>query len=170
MALRLEWIAIAIAGGIVVLTAFVKFSDQIPEARRSFKELAFAETTLIEVNQKEMIGRAFALSGRREAGVLYLSTLVYQTKQIERLHANEAMLKGEMIYLDGNISFHQQGGFAYQTEHAYYDKQRKILQVTAPFRATLDGNQIEGEQMVYDTQRREINASMVTSSILLSER
>ena len=140
---------------------FVKLSDQSDTLSNNTKELEFHDTTFFEVDQNGMLGKASVKRGTSNAGVLYLKSLKYHTDTIRMLRADSATLEEKKLYLDGNIRLNQKEGFVYEADNAVYDKDTKILQVTSPFRAILKKSVIKGRKLVYDTGRKEANASMI---------
>ena len=170
MAIRLEGMIITLIFVVFSIFYFIKDSDSKKENSRATKELEFHETSLIEVDQHEMSGSAFADSGVIKKGVLYLRYLRYHTNTIRLLRADSAVMKKEHLYLDGNISLKQKEGFCYQAKSAIYDKHTKILHIKSPFQAKLKQNTISGEALTYDILHKKATASMVKAVFYTSHK
>lgn len=161
MAIRLEWIVVAAIVVISALSYFVKFSSQSGGGVHATRELEFHDTTFLEVDQNGILGDAYARVGIREKGVLHMRHLDYRTDAIRLLHADSGTFEAVKIYLDGNVTVDEKSGLHYRTENIVYNKQTKILHVTSPFEATLAKNSFKGNELIYDTRRKEVTASMV---------
>ncbi len=170
MAIRLEWIITAVIVAISTFSYFVKFSSDAESGSHTTKSLEFRDTIFMEVDQKGRVGEAYAKVGIRDKGVLHMRSLDYRTDAIRRLHADSGTFEAVKIYLDGNVTVDEKSGLHYRSENVVYDKETRILHVTSPFEATLARNSFRGNEMICDTLRHEVTASMVEAVLFPAEK
>jgi len=170
MGLKLEYLLLFIIVVTIGATTMIKLTNTTQKARAISKELAFNDTTFIEVNTKQMLARSFSTQGIKEAGILYLDHLNYHTNNIELLLANSGRYENETLYLDGNVSLLEKKGFNYETEHATYHQRTEILEITSPFTAYMNNNIIKGDKLQYNAMKKEVNATNVDAIIYTSKK
>lgn len=170
MGLKLETlIAVAIVA-ILSVTFMVKFTHKPSDGKLFTKELEFTNTTFTEVDTDTMQGRAFSTHGVRDQGDLTLYNLMYHTNNIELLRAKKGTYKGDKIYLDGNITVNQKEGFDYSAEHAIYDTNTQILDITSAFTGIMDRNTIHGYTLRYDMQKKEAFGKRIDAVVYTTEK
>lgn len=165
MGIRLEYILIIAIVLTISLNTLVKFDNKLDINQSHTKELAFSDTTFIEVNKVKMLAYIFSRYGVRDAGVLTLNDLTYHTENIKLLFANQASYKEDTLFLDGNVTLVEKEGFKYTTQSAKYNQKTEILDINAPFTAKLDKNVIKGEVLHYDAKHKELNASKIDAVV-----
>jgi hypothetical protein len=161
MGIKLEHILIVSIVGIIFGAFIIKIRNTPPPTQVSTKELEFTGTTLIEVNTENLKSRAYATHGMRDQGVLLLDNIVYLGNNIDSLSANKARLKGDFLYLDGNVVLQEKGGYRYETEHAIYNKKTEILNITSHFTGVKGLNMVQGESMEYDPRNKKATGTTV---------
>lgn len=170
MGLKLETlIAVAIVA-ILSVTFMVKFTHKPSDGKLFTKELEFTNTTFTEVDTDTMQGRAFSTHGVRDQGDLTLYNLMYHTNNIELLRTKKGTYKGDKIYLDGNITVNQKEGFDYSAEHAIYDTNTQILDITSAFTGIMDRNIIHGYTLRYDMQKKEAFGKKIDAVVYTTEK
>lgn len=125
------------------------------------KEIEFKNTILIEVDTNNMKSRAYATHGVSDQGVLTLDNIVYSGGNIESLSANKSRLKGDFLYLNGDVILQEKGGYKYETQHAVYNKKTAILDITSPFTGVKGQNFVKGKSMQYDTRKKKATGTTV---------
>jgi type II secretory pathway pseudopilin PulG len=170
MGLKLEMLITVVIIAIFSATLMVKFTHQSSNGKLFTKELEFTDTTLTEVDTQGMQGRAFGTYGIRDTGVLSMYNIKYHTDSIQLLRAKKATYKGDNIYLDGNITINQKEGFDYSAQHAVYNKQTKMLDVTSAFIAVMNNNTITGDTLHYDTQKKDATAKRIDAVLYTTEK
>jgi len=161
MGLKFELLLVALIVITSAVTMGLKLKEHNQQRTTLSKELEFTNTTFTEVNTQKRIGVSFATYGVRIDGLLRAKNVRYYNDTIKELLANYGTYKGSMIYLDGNVSLHQNEGFEYYTQHAHYDKAREILYVTSPFTAYRGEDVMHGETMRYNSRTKEAYATVV---------
>ncbi len=170
MGLKLELFLAIVIVVTTVVTMSSKLSESTDAKRTLHKEIEFGNTMFTEVTTEVMESVAFGTHGVRIGGVLSVDNFVYHSQTVELLRAKQGRYTPKRIYLDGNVSFDQKGGFSYRTQHAYYDRHTEILYATSPFVATKGENVIHGERMAYRTQSKEVFATKVNAVIYTVEK
>jgi len=170
MGLKLETLIVVLIVAILSGTLMVKFKHQSSDGKLFTKELEFTNTILTEVDTVTMQGRAFGTYGIRDAGVLALHNIEYHTNNIESLSAKKATYKGDKLYLDGNITVNQKEGFDYSAEHAIYDTNTQILDITSAFTGVMGKNTIHGYTLRYDTQKKEAFGKRIDAVVYTTEK
>jgi len=170
MGLKLELVLTVVIVGIISGSLMLKLHDTSVEGKAFTKELAFTNTTLIEVDTDKMQGRAYGTYGTLEKGALTLDNLVYHTDTIESLLANKGRYEGDILYLDGDIVMQEKDGYTYETQHATYNQKTEILNITAPFTAVWNKNSIKGDTLRYDTRKKEAFGTAIDSVFYTSEK
>ena len=142
-------------------TATVKLNNREASKKNFSKEIAFFETSFIEVNQEKMLSHASAEYGVRESGVLSLDGFGYYSRNIDYLVAKHGRLKGNMIYLDGNVTFKEKEGGIYKAEHAVYNQKSEILHIPSSFTAFHNRDIFHGQALEYHAKTKEVNCSQI---------
>jgi len=170
MGVRIEIVLFIIIVAVLAITPMIKISNKSVSAEISTKEMEFTDTTIIEVDINRTQGRAYSISGVRDAGVLTLQQLNYHTDKIKLLRADVGIFKGDNIYLDHNVIVNQKQGFDYSADHAVYNQKTEILNVTSPFAAYIHDNIIFGDTLEYDTNKKEAFATRIEATIYTAEK
>ncbi|HEY9190947.1 MAG TPA: LPS export ABC transporter periplasmic protein LptC [Sulfurovum sp.] len=161
MGIRLEFVLITVVIGIISGSFMLKI-DNTPVSAASFtKEAEFTDTTLIEVDTADMRNRMYGTYGVMDKGVLTLHNIRYQGNNIESLSAIHGRLEDHMLYLDGDVEIQEEGGYKYETQHAVYNRETEILNITSPFIGVKGNNVIKGTSMEYDTRQKKASGTTV---------
>ena len=152
---------------LIVVTSAVTMTMRLAEHNRKTpvqgRELEFNQTSFTEVTEAKRIGVSFAAHGVRANGILKVESLLYYNDTIEALTADYGTYRDRVIYLDGNVTLHQNEGFDYYTQHAHYDKEREILYVTSPFTANRGEDVMHGATLRYNSRTKEGYATVVNA-------
>ncbi len=170
MGLKLETLIIVVIVAILSGALMVRFTHTPTDGKHFTKELAFTNTTFIEVDTDAMQSKAFSTYGIRDAGILTLDNLKYHTNNIKLLRAIKGTYKGDKLYFDGNITLNQKEGYDYSAQHAVYDKETKILDITSAFTGVLNKNVIHGYTLRYDTQKKEAFGKRIDAVVYTTEK
>jgi len=170
MGLKLEFILIFFVAGLITMATTIKLVNSQSKAKAQTIEMEFTDTTTIEVDTNKTLSVTYGTYGVRDAGVLTIENLHYHSDEIESLRAKRGKLKGDMLYLDHNVTLHKEAGSDYYTEHAIYNKKTGILNVTAPFKAVMGENVMYGDTMRYDTHIKRIDATNVDATLVTAEK
>jgi len=169
MGLKFELLLAALIIVTSVVTMTVKLREHNKGRSSVEKELEFRDTTFTEVTTQKRIGVSFATHGVRVNGVLRAENVRYYNDTIKELIADYGTYKGAMIFLDGNVSLHQNEGFEYYTQHAHYDKNNEILYVTSPFTALRGEDVMHGATLRYNTGTKVAYATAVDAVLHTAE-
>ena len=161
MGIKLELILTIAIIGIISGSLMLKLRNTPVPTKVFTKEVEFTNTTLIEVDTENMKSRAYTTYGVRDKDVLTLDNIVYLGDKIASLSANKARLKGDFLHLDGDVVLQEKGGYKYETQHAIYNKETEILNITSPFTGVRGQNMIKGESMEYDTRKKKATGTTV---------
>ncbi|NOR54651.1 MAG: hypothetical protein GQ531_00435 [Sulfurovum sp.] len=170
MALRIEHLLFitSVAIGIAAFTVVLK---EDKKSKHSFtKELVFTNTTFTEVDTKVQMAQAYTTYGVRDNMVLHVKNLEYKTDKIKSLVAKKGKLKGDMVYLTGDVVLHTDDGYIYKTEAANYNEKTEILNITAPYVATQNKNVIEGDALTYHIPSNETNSTGIDAVLYTIEK
>lgn len=170
MGLKIELILfisiIVIIGGSLTM----KLNDSVEGKSLFTKELEFVNTTFTEVDTHKLQSRAYSTYGIRDAGILTVHHLFYQTETIKSLVANKGTYRDESIYLDGDVLLYDNDGYKYTTQQAEYNQKTEILNLTAPFVALRDKNIIKGDTFTYHTKTKDAYGTMIDAIIYTIEK
>ncbi|GEM_PF-488998 len=169
MGVRLEIIQIIAIVVIVAIVMNINLKSTATASTSPSRELAFTDTTLIEVTTKQREGIAHAAYGTRDNGILTLKQITYHNAQESRMRAKIGVFQGESIYLEGNVSLSQREGLSFTTEQAVYYKKDQRIEVITPFVAHYRNNTLTGASMQYDMQKEQIDAQKVKAVIRMGE-
>jgi hypothetical protein len=161
MGIKLELVLIIAIIGIIAGSLMLKLRNTPVPTKVSTKEVEFIHTTLIEVDTDMMKSRAYTDYGVRDKGVLTLDNLIYISDSIESLLANKARLKGNKLFLDGDVVLYEKGGNKYETQHAIYNKKTEILNITSPFTGVQGQNIVEGKSLNYNMRTKKATGKTV---------
>ena len=170
MGLKLELIIILAIVLILSVSLTVKIKNDRVSHEVFTKEIEFTDTTFTEVDTNKTQSVSFVTYGVRNAGVLTVDNLIYHTDSIEELRANKGMFKGDIIYLDDNITVNQKEGFDYAAQHAIYNQKTEILNITSPFKAIMNTNVMYGDSLIYNTSTKEAFATNVDALFYMKEK
>lgn len=170
MAVRIEFILLAIIVGISFTSFTVKLNQKGHHAHDFTKELEFTHTTFTEVDTKKLLGSAYGTYGQRDNGILLIKNLIYHSDTIESLVAKKGIYKNNTLYLEGDVILKQKHDYTYKTQQAEYVQQTEILNITAPFIATQERNSIRGDTLTYNTRKNEVYGTMIDATIYTIEK
>jgi len=169
MGLRLEYVLIFLIFLTFTLAMSAKINQQHVQRQQYDRELEFKHTTFIEVTTRKREGIAYAVYGIRKNGILTLEGLRYSDERIRKMTANKAYYEEKTIHLEGNVTLLHRKGLRFFTEKADYNKKNEILNVTAPFVAYMDKNEIYGKRLQYNMQTEEIVADHIKAIVMMAE-
>ncbi len=161
MGIKLQYVLTITIIGIISGSLMLKLRNTPVTTKVFTKEVEFTNTTLIEVDTENIKSRVYTTYGVRGKNVLTLDNIVYLSDKIESLSANKARLKGDFLYLDGDVVLQEKDGYKYKTEHAFYNKNTEILHITSPFTGLKGQNIIEGESMEYNIREKKATGTTV---------
>lgn len=161
MGIRLEFVLAAAVIGIISGSFMLKLADTPVSSSTFTKEAEFNNTTLVEVDTDTMRNRMYATYGVMDKGVLTLDNIVYQGGNIQSVIAKKGRVKGDILYLDGDVVMHEKDGYRYETQHAVYNRKTEILNITAPFTGVKDKNVIKGDTLEYDMRNQKAYGTTV---------
>jgi hypothetical protein len=165
MGIRIEFI-LSVFILTVVLGAFnIELDMPLIKEEVFTKELSFTDTTFREVDKNALQEIAYGTEGLRDAGVLTLYNVKYATEKIESLVAKKAMLKGEILYLEGNVVFLDKEGYLCKTEKASYHQTNEILTINTPYVSIKGRTKILGETLRYELAKEEIYSTSIDAVI-----
>ena len=170
MGLKLEFLLVLFVVGILTMAMTVKIKNSQAVNQTQTVELEFTDTTSIEVDTNKTLSVTYGTYGIRDAGVLKMDNLRYHTDNIKLLRAKKGTLKGDEIYLDGDVVLNKEKGADYYTDHAVYNKKTGILLVTSPFKAIMDKNIMHGDTLRYDTKNKKAFATEVNAVVYTTEK
>ncbi|CAA6825075.1 MAG: Unknown protein [uncultured Sulfurovum sp.] len=168
--MRLEVILIVFIAITIGATTMIKLEDTTISNSPLHKEVEFYDTTFVEVNETKLLAKLYSNYGVQKAGVLTLDNVAYTTENIQLLLADKGTYKGDILYLDGNVSLKDFDGYVYRTEHANYDQTSEILNITSSFIAHMDQNIFKGNSLEYHTSKKEANASRVEAVFYTTDK
>lgn len=161
MGIKLEFVLIIAIIGIISGALMLKIRNTPAPIKVFTKEVEFTNTTLIEVDTDNMKSRAYVTYGARDKGVLTLENIVYLGDNIESISANKARYEGDILHLDGDVVMQEKGGYKYETQHAIYNKETEILNITSPFTGVRGQNFIQGKSLEYDMRKKKATGTTV---------
>ena len=170
MGLKLEFVLIVAIVSILAGSLLLKLTRTDTKTEAFTKEMEFTNTTLIEVDTLKVISNSYGTYGVRDKGIFTLKNLEYSTDTIESLVAKQGRFKGEILYLDGSVVLKEKEGYTYKTEHANYNQETDILNITAPFVGIRDKNIIKGNTLRYDTRKKETFGTKIDSVLYTTEK
>lgn len=132
--------------------------------------MEFTDTVFTEVNSNKIIGVAYGTHGIRDNAVLTVKNFKYHNDSIKLLKSDEAIYKGANIYLNFNIDFNKEEGSNSYSEHAVYNTDLEILDITSPFKSIEGKNIAYGDTMRYFSDRKEMFASQVNVMFYTKEK
>jgi len=169
MGLRLEYVLVFLIVLTFTLAMTAKVDQQHIQTQQHVRELEFRDTTFIEVTTSRREGIAYAAYGIRENGILTLEGLRYSNERIRNMTADTAYYQEKTNHLEGNVTLLHQKGLRFFTEKADYNKKSEILNVTAPFIAYMDKNEIRGDRLQYNMQTEEIVAEHIKAVVMMAK-
>jgi hypothetical protein len=161
MGIRLEFVLITVVIGIISGSFILKIGNA-PESTTTFtKEAEFTDTTLIEVDTDNMKNRMYGTYGVIDKRILTLHNIVFEGSNVESISAIHGRLDGDMLYLDGDVVIRDEGGYTYETQHAVYNRDTEILNITSPFIGVKGKNVIKGKTLEYDMRQKKATGTTV---------
>ena len=170
MGLKLEIILILLVTTIFLLAINVKVTNGHNAKNLQTKELEFTDITLTEVDTNKTMGVAYGTYGIRDQGILTIENFQYYDNDIKLLRAKKAIYDADKIYLDNDVVFVQKEGSRYYTDHAVYDQQNEILDVTSPFKAIMGKSVVRGDTLRYWIQSKKAYATNVDAIVYTKEK
>ena len=170
MGLKLEFILIFLVVIVLAISSKIELHNKNIVNKISTKEMKFTDTIFTEVNTEKIIDVSYGTHGVRDNGILTVQNFKYHSDSVKLLSSDEAIYKGDKIYLNYNIDFNKELGSNCYSEHAEYNKSSKILDITSPFKA-IEGKDIAyGDTMRYFSDRKEMFASRVNIMFYTKEK
>ena len=170
MGLRIELLLFVSIIVITLVSFTTELASTIEKTEKFTKELEFTYTTFREVDKTKLQAIAYGTYGMRDSGILSIDNLVYQTEKIESLVAQKGRYKGSIIYLEGNVIFHDSQGYNCETEQAEYDQDTEILNITSPYIATRAKNIVFGDTLTYNTRSKEAYGTVIDAIVYTVEK
>ncbi len=155
---------------IISASLLVELNNTLKQRKAFTKDLEFSNTTFIEVDTQKMQGWAFGTFGVRDKGVLTLDNIVFHTENIDSLIAKKGKYIKEILYLDGDVVMQEKNGYTYNTQHANYNQETEILNITSPFTAVRYQNVMKGKTLRYDTAKKEAFGTKVDAILYTTEK
>ncbi len=155
---------------IISASLLVELNNTLKQRKAFTKDLEFSNTTFIEVDTQKMQGWAFGTFGVRDKGVLTLDNIVFHTDNIDSLIAKKGKYIKEILYLDGDVVMQEKNGYTYNTQHANYNQETEILNITSPFTAVRYQNVMKGKTLRYDTAKKEAFGTKVDAILYTTEK
>jgi len=165
MAIKVEWVLLALIISIMGLSYEFKTTKSKHHKSKSMKDLEFYDTIFSKVDTNGFISKIDTTYGVLESKVLKLKHINYKDKTISKLLANSAIKYDKIMYLEGNVSLFQVDGFEYYTQKAIYDKVKKTLVSPEKFNANKANDYIDGEHLIYHLDKKVAKASNVHAII-----
>lgn len=69
---------------------------------------------------------------------------------LESIRADDALYKGDLITLKGNVHYSRSDGLEFRSSEGMYDQNHSLIQTKGPFVLTKDQHKIEGTRLNYD--------------------
>jgi lipopolysaccharide assembly outer membrane protein LptD (OstA) len=170
MAIKIEGILIVTIGILITGSFMMKLNDTVNKENHITKELAFTNTTFIEVDTKKLQGKAYGTQGVRNDGVLTIYNLRYESETIRALKAEKGIYMRDIIYLEGNVEMNDTKGYHYTTQQAEYNQNSEILNITAPFVVIQNKTIIKGDTFMYDTRKKDSAGTMIDATLYTVEK
>ena len=170
MALKLEFVLIALVVVILSVATTVKIKNDSMVTNASTKELEFTNTTFTEVDTNKTVGVAYGTYGTRDNGILTVENFRYHNDNVKLLRSKRATYIGDKVYLDENVILNKELGSDYYTEHAVYDKKEEILDVTAPYKAYMGKNIMYGDTLRYWMKSKKTFSTNIDAIVYTKEK
>ena len=164
--------------GIIIgsLLAIFFFFEPLNIKKQDFGEIPVFELEnfkLIELDQK---GLSTIMDGTK--GIRYTNRyIVYNIdytdnskKYLANMNANKGLYKGNIINLDGNITYNREDGISFITQKAVYNKKTNIVRSPISYVAYLGKNQVTGSSIEYNNVLDTVKSKKVTVTYKLKER
>ncbi|MEY3090707.1 MAG: hypothetical protein RL113_1023 [Pseudomonadota bacterium] len=161
MGIKLEYLLTILIIGTLSFFLMMKVEKHSPPKEVGQKELEFKNTLLVEVTTDTVKSYIYSTYGKRENSVMTLDNIIYMSPNIKSIVAKKARIEGHLLYLDGDVVLQEKEGYRYETQHAMYNDDTKILKITSPFVGVKGDNTIEGETLEYDTRKKKATSSSV---------
>jgi lipopolysaccharide assembly outer membrane protein LptD (OstA) len=161
MGIKLEYLLTILIIGTLSFFLMMKVEKHSPPKEVGQKELEFKNTLLVEVTTDTVKSYIYSTYGKRENSVMTLDNIIYMSPNIKSIVAKKAQIEGHLLYLDGDVVLQEKEGYRYETQHAMYNDDTKILKITSPFVGVKGDNTIEGETLEYDTRKKKATSLSV---------
>ncbi len=86
---------------------------------------------------------------------------------LESIRADDALYKGDVITLAGNVHYLRADGLEFRSSEGTYDQNHSLIQTKGPFVLTKDQHKIEGTRLYYDLLYDITSADQVRGSYQL---
>jgi hypothetical protein len=167
MAIRVEWVLVLSIVAIASLAYEYKMSNQLVSKKTASKDLEFYDTIFSKVDTKSLINKIDTSYGVLQSKVLKIRAISYQDAQVDKLTANQAVIKGDIITLEGNVSMYLKDGVEFFSQKAIYDKKVSKINIPTQFLANMQEDKINGVDLVYDLNTKIALASKVNAKVEL---
>ncbi|MEA3491505.1 MAG: hypothetical protein U9R27_06360 [Campylobacterota bacterium] len=159
--IRIEWLAIGMILLMLAVSYLIKAKNEKAKQNISTKEVEVFNSITIEVNTTAVVSRLYTDYSVKENGQLILTNLDYTGKRAKELKSRYGRNRGDLFYLDENVTLLQKSGYSYKAEHAIYDKEKDLFYITSPFVAYINKNIIKGVNLKYDIKEEIATAERV---------
>jgi LPS export ABC transporter protein LptC len=166
MVLKIEYILIAITSILILSIIGINPSSKPAINSKGNKEVVFKDFSLFELKVDALGRKVFAHEATKYQNYLDLKDINISDAKGHNILAKRAIYEDDNIFMKDEVVFSREDGLTFTTENLSYDLKEKFLETNHPFILDFNGSTIQGMNLKYNLQNREINIDEVEASIL----
>ena len=128
---------------------------------------------LTELDNKGLLSITEGSKGARYTDKYTIVDLDYTDNTDEflaNIKSNDALYKGDLIKLNGDVLYTREDGFSFQTQKANYNKKTKIAKSETRYVSYMGEHRATGSSIEYDNIRGIIKSKNIVANYKLKER
>ena len=170
MGLRIEYLLMFVVA--LLLFSIVNINPSSKEAitTKADKEIRFENFVLLELQEGLGEQKISALDTIKYHDRLELKEINMTNIEGDNIVATQALyqLENEVVHMKENIKFTQFNGFSFSTKNLDYDIKNEEIHTIGSFVLELNESTIEGTNLIYSMNRKEIRADNIHAKIFVS--
>ena len=135
--------------------------------------LELAKFKLIELDNKGLLTITEGSKGARYSDKYTVTDLDYTdntNEYLANITSKNALYKGDLIKLDGDVIYSREDGFAFQTQKANYNTKTKIAESKTRYVSHMGEHRATGSSIKYDNVRGIVKSKNIVAKYKLKER
>ncbi|MDD2368467.1 MAG: hypothetical protein PHQ90_04130 [Sulfuricurvum sp.] len=82
----------------------------------------------------------------------------------QSIHSDDLKYQDNVVTLKGNVHYVREDGVEFRSNEGTYDTNASVIQTAGPFVLTQNANRIDGEKLVYNTEKDFVSADRIRGS------
>jgi len=166
MVLKIEYILIFVT--LILIASIMGINPSSKEAitSKGDKEVVFKDFALFEVRIDSSGRQIYAHEATKYQNYLDLKEINISDENGHNILAKRAIYEDDTIFMKDEIKLSRKDGLTFQAINLSYDIKTEEVETFDTFKLKFNGNHVEGVNLKYSLQKKEISADDIEASII----